>query len=148
MLPRLWGMIAIYAGQEALREVPTLMSDGAESFTVLITNYNDARYLPVALEAILSQTPGPDQVIVADDGSTDDSVSVIEAWANRHEVIEVVRSPKNIVSILAIECHIKIRQQKVRRGQVNHVIARTGINCLEVNNTCRGAVCSRSETCM
>ncbi len=73
-----------------------MATNGSPAFTVLITNYNDAQFLPTALEAILSQEPGPDQVIIADDGSTDDSVDVIEEWARQYDVIELVRNPRNI----------------------------------------------------
>ena len=39
--------------------------------SVLLCNYNDARYLPDSLGAICTQSRLPDEVIVLDDGSTD-----------------------------------------------------------------------------
>ena len=42
--------------------------------SVLLCNYNDARYLPDSLSAICTQTRLPEEVIVLDDGSTDNSL--------------------------------------------------------------------------
>jgi glycosyltransferase domain-containing protein len=49
--------------------------------SVLLCNYNDARYLPDSLSAICAQTRLPEEVIVIDDGSTDNSVEIIERRA-------------------------------------------------------------------
>ena len=50
------------------------------SFTVLINNYNYARFLGRAIDSVLGQTWQKVQLIVVDDGSTDDSAEV----ANRY----------------------------------------------------------------
>jgi glycosyltransferase involved in cell wall biosynthesis len=47
---------------------------------VIINNYNYARYLPDAIDSALQQTYPRVRVIVVDDGSTDDSASVIESY--------------------------------------------------------------------
>ena len=44
--------------------------------SVVIPCYNGARFLPFTLESLFSQTCPPDEVIVVDDGSTDDSANV------------------------------------------------------------------------
>jgi glycosyltransferase involved in cell wall biosynthesis len=49
---------------------------------VILYNVNRARDLPGSLEAIFRQTRPADQVVVIDDGSTDDSLAVIEAAAS------------------------------------------------------------------
>ena len=66
------------------------------TLSVLMPNYNHARHLPLALEAIFSQSRQPDQVVIIDDGSTDDSLEVLEAYAARHPVIELLRNPRNL----------------------------------------------------
>jgi glycosyltransferase involved in cell wall biosynthesis len=45
--------------------------------SAIIPTYNRAALLKEALEAILSQTEPPDEVIVVDDGSTDDTQAVV-----------------------------------------------------------------------
>ena len=44
--------------------------------SVVMANRNHARQLPRALDAVLSQSVRPREVIVLDDDSTDDSVRV------------------------------------------------------------------------
>ncbi|NLG74871.1 MAG: glycosyltransferase family 2 protein [Xanthomonadaceae bacterium] len=53
------------------------------TISIVITCYNYARYVALAIESALSQTRPPDQIIVVDDGSTDDSAQVIERYADR-----------------------------------------------------------------
>ena len=48
--------------------------------TVIIPTYNSARYLGEAIESVLSQSYRPIEIIVVDDGSTDDSSSVVKSF--------------------------------------------------------------------
>jgi len=48
--------------------------------SILMPTYNRARFLPTALEAIAAQTFTDWELVVVDDGSTDDSVALIERW--------------------------------------------------------------------
>ena len=51
--------------------------------SVIVPTYNGAAYLPRALDSIANQT-GPDiEVIAIDDGSTDDTVKVLESYQTR-----------------------------------------------------------------
>ncbi len=50
---------------------------------VVIASYNHAQYLPFAIESVLGQTRKADRFLVIDDGSKDDSVEVIRAYADR-----------------------------------------------------------------
>jgi glycosyltransferase involved in cell wall biosynthesis len=51
--------------------------------SVLIPVYNGARYLTQTLESVLSQEGVTPEILVVDDGSTDDSVSVAQSFAPR-----------------------------------------------------------------
>jgi glycosyltransferase involved in cell wall biosynthesis len=55
--------------------------------SIVISNFNYARYLPDAVESALNQTYPRVEVIVADDGSTDDSLAVLR----RYPEVEVIR---------------------------------------------------------
>jgi hypothetical protein len=54
---------------------------------VIINNFNYARYLSDAIESALRQTYPRVHVIVVDDGSTDDSASVIESYRSMVEPV-------------------------------------------------------------
>lgn len=51
--------------------------------SIAINNYNYARFLPEAIDSALNQTYPHVEVIVVDDGSTDDSREVIESYGNK-----------------------------------------------------------------
>lgn len=49
------------------------------TIAVVVPNWNDARFLPRCLGSLLAQDVRPDEVIIVDDQSTDDSVKVISS---------------------------------------------------------------------
>ena len=55
--------------------------------SVIIPAYNHARFVAQAIESALTQTFPPAEVIVVDDGSTDDTVRVLAGYADRVQVI-------------------------------------------------------------
>ena len=57
--------------------------------SVIIPTYNRARFLKEALESVLAQTYRPLEIIVVDDGSTDETPRVVTAFSVRH-----VRGPR------------------------------------------------------
>lgn len=58
------------------------------TISVIIPNYNRAKLIGATINNILSQTVVPDEVIVVDDGSTDNSVEVIRSFGARVHLIE------------------------------------------------------------
>jgi glycosyltransferase involved in cell wall biosynthesis len=58
--------------------------------SVVVPAYNAARTIAEALESVLAQTPQDTEVIVVDDGSTDDTVAVAESFGY---LVRVVRAP-------------------------------------------------------
>ena len=51
--------------------------------SVIIPTYNSAAYLPEAIESALNQTVAPLEVIVVDDGSTDQTAQILERYSGR-----------------------------------------------------------------
>jgi glycosyltransferase involved in cell wall biosynthesis len=51
--------------------------------SVIIPNYNYGRYLAQAIDSVLEQTYPHVEVIVVDDGSTDDSLNVLQSYGER-----------------------------------------------------------------
>ncbi|HEX3110532.1 MAG TPA: glycosyltransferase family A protein, partial [Thermoanaerobaculia bacterium] len=58
-----------------------------KSVSVVIPSYNYARYLGEAIDSALGQTLPPLEVIVVDDGSTDDTPAVLAAYGDRIRVL-------------------------------------------------------------
>ena len=57
--------------------------------TVYITNYNYENYIKQAIESVLCQTYKNYELIIIDDGSTDDSIKVINNYIT-HPKIRVI----------------------------------------------------------
>jgi glycosyltransferase involved in cell wall biosynthesis len=51
--------------------------------SVVITTYNYGRFIAGAIESVLGQTRRPDDIIVVDDGSTDDTAAQVAAYAGQ-----------------------------------------------------------------
>lgn len=49
--------------------------------SVALCTYNGARHLPMQLESIVGQSRLPDELIACDDGSTDDTLPLLQAFA-------------------------------------------------------------------
>lgn len=54
-----------------------------QSASVAINNYNYGRFLRRAIDSVLAQTRKPIDIIVVDDGSTDDSPEIIRSYGER-----------------------------------------------------------------
>jgi glycosyltransferase involved in cell wall biosynthesis/peptidoglycan/xylan/chitin deacetylase (PgdA/CDA1 family) len=52
--------------------------------SVIVTTFNYAHFLPTAIESVLEQTYANTEILVVDDGSTDDTAAVVERYATRN----------------------------------------------------------------
>lgn len=68
--------------------------DNIRLISIIITVYNTSEYLPRCLDSILNQDNGLLEIILVNDGSTDNSLEICEAYAKKHPCIRVV-SQKN-----------------------------------------------------
>lgn len=57
------------------------------TISVLISTYNRADLLPEALDSLLAQTRVPDEIVVVDDGSTDNTLDVLKRYGAPVRVI-------------------------------------------------------------
>lgn len=55
--------------------------------SVLINNYNNGPYLRYCVESVLKQTRPVDEIIVYDDGSTDNSLEILRSFGEKIKVI-------------------------------------------------------------
>ena len=56
--------------------------------SVVIPTYNSQVFIQATIESVLSQTVVADEIIVLDDGSSDDTVSVLNAYGDRITVLQ------------------------------------------------------------
>lgn len=76
-------------------ERPPRVAPPRPTLSVVIPNYNHARYLEGAVRAHLAQTVVPLEIIVVDDASTDESAALVERITAAHPVVRLVRLERN-----------------------------------------------------
>jgi glycosyltransferase involved in cell wall biosynthesis len=59
--------------------------------SVLTPTYDSADFVGEAIESVLAQTYRPLELVVVDDCSTDDTVAIVERYAQRHPELRLVR---------------------------------------------------------
>ena len=74
----------------------------AQTLTAILPNYNHARFLPAALESVIAQQRKPDELLIIDDGSTDDSVAIIESYLSRLPNARFERNQSNLGALRTI----------------------------------------------
>jgi glycosyltransferase involved in cell wall biosynthesis len=77
---------------------------------IVLCNYNHARYLTDSLGHIYRQARPADQVLVIDDGSTDDSWDIIQKFVREHSSLQALANDRN----LGLEASIARALQLVR----------------------------------
>ncbi|MDA8078240.1 MAG: glycosyltransferase family 2 protein [Nitrospiraceae bacterium] len=70
-------------------------ADNIPTLTVIITNYNHGRFVDEALNAIVSQSVKPDEIIIVDDASTDNSAEVIALFAKENKRVQFLKNKTN-----------------------------------------------------
>lgn len=63
--------------------------------SILLANYNHAKYLHTSLAGICGQTRPAMEIIVVDDGSMDDSIAVVKEFAQRFPNLRLLRNGIN-----------------------------------------------------
>jgi glycosyltransferase involved in cell wall biosynthesis len=71
------------------------MTRNNSSVSVILLNWNHARYLERSLLSHVNQTLRPMEIIVVDDGSTDGSCDIINKIAASHDLIRLVQHDSN-----------------------------------------------------
>ena len=97
----------------AAARLPMSPLTGRPLVSVLVANFNYARFLPAALDGLLAQTYGHWEAIVCDDGSTDDSVAVVRAYADRDHRVRLVQKENGGQNSTVNEAHRHTRGEVV-----------------------------------
>jgi len=77
--------------------------------SVAMCTYNGAEFLPAQLDSIASQIRRPDEIVICDDGSTDETQSVIKKFVDESSLPVVVHTnPQNLGSVKNFERAIEL----------------------------------------
>jgi glycosyltransferase involved in cell wall biosynthesis len=68
-----------------------------------MANYNHGHFIETALTALTSQSLPPDEIVVVDDGSTDDSLEKISRLAAEHSSIRLITNERNQGAVAAYQ---------------------------------------------
>jgi glycosyltransferase involved in cell wall biosynthesis len=79
------------------------IGDSETLLSVVLPNYNHASYVSRAIDAIARQDPAPDEIIVIDDASTDDSRDVLAQCQTRHPNLVVLCNERNGGALRALQ---------------------------------------------
>lgn len=89
-----------------------LQDDAPFSLSVVIPNRNDSKYLPKCLRSIVSQDIKPDELIIIDDESTDDSIEVISRELAGHSFARLEVNPKNLGGVQTANLGLRLAKSK------------------------------------
>jgi glycosyltransferase involved in cell wall biosynthesis len=68
-----------------------------EKISVIVASYNYGRFLPEAIESVLNQTRMPDEILITDDCSSDDTFEIAQMYQNMYpDSIRINRNETNL----------------------------------------------------
>ena len=74
--------------------------------SVCIATYNGERFIREQIDSILRQLSSDDEIIVSDDGSTDDTISIIDSINDKR--IRIIEGPRKHSPTPNFECAMKV----------------------------------------
>ncbi|MGH8671271.1 MAG: glycosyltransferase family 2 protein, partial [Burkholderiales bacterium] len=105
------------------------------SIAVIVPNRNDARFLPRCLRSVLEQATPPEELIVVDDASTDDSVAIIKSLIQSYPRVQLFVNPVNIGANRTVN-------DSLGRARSEYVLL------LSANDYVLPGIFSRAKTCL
>jgi glycosyltransferase involved in cell wall biosynthesis len=72
------------------------MSASTIDVDILTANYNNGSYIERLLKSILDSSRLPRNIVIVDDGSTDNSLEIIHKYSQKHRFIKAIILPENI----------------------------------------------------
>ncbi len=78
------------------------------SISLVMPNYNHGHFLGRSLGALFDQAVQPDEIIIVDDASTDDSVEIIERMIASRANVRFVRNDRRIGAVAALNKGLRL----------------------------------------
>ena len=88
------------------------MAGAPPSLSVILPNFNHAHLLPRAIKALLAQERPPDEILVIDDASTDNSRRVVEEFAARVPSVHLICNATNCGAIPALKRGLELARSR------------------------------------
>lgn len=63
--------------------------------SAILPTYNSRQYLAKSIQSLIDQTEPFDEIIIIDDGSTDDSINIINTFVSQHKNIYLLKHTSN-----------------------------------------------------
>jgi glycosyltransferase involved in cell wall biosynthesis len=82
------------------------------SLAVIVPNRNDAKYLSRCIESVITQAVHPDEFIIIDDESTDNSVEVIESAIKGCSFARLHKNAKNMGGVQTANAGLRMARSK------------------------------------
>ena len=96
---------------------------GTVRLSAIIPNYNHGAVIGEAVRALAEQSQPPDEIIIIDDGSTDDSVAIIENLRHSYPAVRLVPLEKNGGAIAALNRGlVEARGEFIYMGAADDVV--------------------------
>lgn len=94
MPPRVSPGVLVPHGTESNSPAPILTLGARVPVAIIVIGHNGAAFLGECLDSVFTQTITPDEILYVDDASTDDSLPVAQAFADRG--LQIVALPENV----------------------------------------------------
>ncbi len=78
-------------GENSIGELNDTPTSAAPLISIIVTSYNYEKFIRETLDSLLQQTYNNYEIIVVDDGSKDNSVSVIKSYVVKHDKIRLLQ---------------------------------------------------------
>lgn len=79
-----------------------------QTISIVMATYNGAKYIAEQLDSIILQSVKPDEMIIVDDGSTDETISILERYSYNYSWIKVFKNNKNLGVVKTFERAISL----------------------------------------
>ena len=66
------------------------------TISIAVATYNGAKYIKEQIDSLLHQTRMPDEIVIVDDCSTDETVGIIRNFQNDFPFIRIIENKKNV----------------------------------------------------
>ena len=67
-----------------------------KTVSIIMGTYNGAKYIREQLDSILAQTYPLKEIIIQDDGSTDDTIAICQAYQEKYPIVHFSRNEHNL----------------------------------------------------